>query len=115
VTLVLWSVNGEVGPPNRRPFQIPAPCAKPLCPFALAVFPLMRSLVSRSALRGLMTLRPVLPGRCAVAVSYLYDNLLDLRSAYPGEGWQPLRRLTQKQPSLNPCAPKATRRTAYVS
>jgi hypothetical protein len=67
------------------------------------------------ALRGLIALRPVLPGRCAVAISYLYDNLLDLDNAYPGEDWRPLQRLTKTQPSLNPCAPKATRRTAYVS
>jgi hypothetical protein len=58
---------------------------------------------------------PVLPGRCAVAVSYLYDNLLDLHNAYPGEDWQPLRHLTKTQPSLNTCGAEATGRTAYVS
>ena len=76
---------------------------------------LYREFAAGMALRGLTTLHPVLPGRCAVAVSYLYDNLLDLHAAYQGEDWQPLRRLTKKQPSLNSCAPKATRRTAYVS
>ena len=76
---------------------------------------LYRAFAADMALRGLTTLRPVLPGRCAVAVSYLYDNLLDLYHAYPGEDWRPLRRVTKKQPSLNPCAPKATRRTVYVS
>ncbi len=76
---------------------------------------LYRAVAAGMALRGLMTLRPILPGRCTVAVSYLYDNLLDLDNAYPGEDWQPLRRLTKKQPSLNRCAPRGTPQTAYVS
>ena len=76
---------------------------------------LYRAFAAGMALRGLITLHPVLPGPCAVAISYLYDNLLDLHNAYPKEDWRPLRRFTKKQPSLNPCAPKTTRRTAYVS
>jgi hypothetical protein len=66
------------------------------------------------ALSGLIRLHPVLPGRCATAVSYLYDNLLDLHDAYPGEDWQPLRRLIAKQPSLDVCAPRASQRLTYV-
>jgi hypothetical protein len=76
---------------------------------------LYRSFAADMALRGLTSLHPVVPARCAVAVSYLYDNLLDLYNAYPGEDWRPLQHLIKKQPSLRPCAPKAMRRMAYVS
>lgn len=67
-----------------------------------------RAFAAYMGLSALISLHPVRPGRCATAVSYLYDNLLDLHDAYPGEDWRPLRRLIRKQPSLSVCAPKAT-------
>ena len=67
-----------------------------------------RSFAAHMGLSGLMSLHPIRPGRCATAVSYLYDNLLDLHDAYPGEEWRPLRRLIRKQPPLSVCSPKAT-------
>ena len=69
---------------------------------------LYRSFAANMGLTALLNLHPVQPGRCATAVSYLYDNLLDLHDAYPGEDWRPLRRLVRIQPSLRACAPKAT-------
>jgi hypothetical protein len=75
---------------------------------------LYRSFAAYMGLNGLTSLHPVGPGRCATAVSYLYDNLLDLHHALPGEDWRPLRRLIRKQPSLSVCAPRATARVTYV-
>lgn len=69
-----------------------------------------RHFAASLALSGLTQLHPIRPGRCAVAISYLYDNLLDLADAYPGEDWRPLRRLVRKQPSLGVCAPKPVKR-----
>src|SRR5581483_321198 len=74
-----------------------------------------RSFAAELGLSGLTTLHPIRRGRCAIAISYLYDNLLDLAHAYPGEDWQPLRRLVRKQPSLQVCAPKAHPRPTYVA
>jgi hypothetical protein len=48
-----------------------------------------------------MELHRLLPGRCTVAVSYLYDNLLDLYHAYDGEDWGPLRRAVATEPSAS--------------
>jgi hypothetical protein len=76
---------------------------------------LYRSFAANMALQHLMSLRPILPGRCAGAIVYLYDNLRDLLDAYPGESWQPLRRLIAKQPSLLVCAPRPSGpRSVYV-
>ena len=75
---------------------------------------LYRSFAAYMGLSGLMSLHPILPGRCATAVSYLYDNLLDLHDAYPGEDWRPLRRLIRKQPPLSACAPKTIPNVTYV-
>jgi hypothetical protein len=75
---------------------------------------LYRSFAAYMGLTALLNLHPVRPGRCATAVSYLYDNLLDLHDAYPGEDWRPLRRLIRKQPPLSVCAPKPTPRVTYV-
>lgn len=61
-------------------------------------------------LSELVTIHPLGPGRCATAVIYLYDNLLDLHDATPGENWTPLRRLVAKEPSINACAPRERRR-----
>ena len=75
---------------------------------------LYRSFAAYMGLTALLGLHPVRPGRCATAVSYLYDNLLDLHDAYPGEDWRPLRRLIRKQPPLSVCAPKPTPHATYV-
>ena len=76
---------------------------------------LYRSFAAYMGLSGLITLHPVKGGRCAIAVSYLYDNLLDLHDAYSGENWRPLRRLIRKQPPLAACAPKTAAHLTYVS
>lgn len=73
-----------------------------------------RAFAAYVGLSGLVSLHPVLRGQCATAVSYLYDNLLDLRQAYPGEDWRPLRRLIRTQPPLSACAPKVTHGVTYV-
>ena len=73
-----------------------------------------RSFAAYMGLTALLNLHPVRPGRCATAVSYLYDNLLDLHDAYPGEDWRPLRRLIRTQPSPRVCAPQATPHITYV-
>ncbi len=74
-----------------------------------------RGFAAYMGLSGLTRLHPIRHGRCAIAVSYLYDNLLDLAHAYPGEAWQPLRRLIRKQPALSVCAPTAVKHVTYVS
>ena len=73
-----------------------------------------RSFAAYMGLTALLHLHPVRPGRCATAVSYLYDNLLDLHDAYPGEDWRPLRHLIRKQPSPRVCAPNATPHITYL-
>jgi hypothetical protein len=73
-----------------------------------------RSFAASMGLSGLMSLHPIRPGRCATAISYLYDNLLDLHDAYPGEDWRPLQRLIRKQPPLSVCAPKLSRHATYL-
>jgi hypothetical protein len=74
-----------------------------------------RSFAAYMGLTALLHLHPVRPGRCAIAISYLYDNLLDLHNAYAGENWRPLRRLIRTQPLLNVCAPMATVRVTHVA
>jgi hypothetical protein len=64
-----------------------------------------RAFAAYMGLSALVQLRHRLRGRCAIAVSYLYDNLLDLQDAYTGEDWMPLRRAVATQPSLQVCAP----------
>jgi hypothetical protein len=54
-------------------------------------------------------IQPLAPGRCQVALTYLYGNLLDLREAHPGENWAPLRRFVAKEPSIRACAPRRAR------
>jgi hypothetical protein len=73
-----------------------------------------RSFAAYMGLTALLRLHPVRPGRCATAISYLYDNLLDLHDAYPGENWRPLRRLIHKQPPLRVCAPNTTPHVTYL-
>jgi hypothetical protein len=57
-------------------------------------------------LKELTSIHPLGPGPCATAVIYLYNNLLDLDNAQPGESWNPLRRLVAKEPTINACAPR---------
>ncbi|MGZ4331060.1 MAG: hypothetical protein ACXVXL_24020 [Solirubrobacteraceae bacterium] len=65
-----------------------------------------RAFAAYLGLTELVSIRSFAPGRCATAVTDLYDNLLDLENAYPGENWNPLRRAVAKQPSIHACAPR---------
>jgi hypothetical protein len=69
-----------------------------------------RSFSAFLGLSELVTIHPLAPGPCATAVVYLYNNLLDLHNAEPGENWNPLRRAVAKEPSIRACAPRAPRR-----
>ena len=69
-----------------------------------------RAFAASLGLRELVSIHPLAPGRCATAVTYLYDNLLDLENAYPGENWNPLRRAVAKEPSIHACAPRPSTR-----
>ena len=69
-----------------------------------------RSFAAFLGLSELITIHPLGPGRCATAVIYLYNNLLDLHDAVAGENWNPLRRLVAKEPSIRACAPQEPRR-----
>jgi hypothetical protein len=68
-----------------------------------------RSFAGFLGLSQLEMIQPLAPGRCQVALTYLYGNLLDLRDAEPGENWAPLRRLVAKEPSIRACAPRRAR------
>jgi hypothetical protein len=65
-----------------------------------------RAFAAYLGLSELVSIHPLGPGRCAIAVTYLYDNLLDLENAYRRENWNPLRRAVAKQPSIHACAPR---------
>lgn len=69
-----------------------------------------RAFAASLGLSELVSIHPLAPGRCATAVTYLYDNLLDLENAYPGENWNPLRRAVAKEPSIRACAPRPSTR-----
>jgi hypothetical protein len=64
-----------------------------------------RAFSASLGLTELTTIHPLGPGPCATAVVYLYNNLLDLDNAQPGEKWAPLRHLVAKEPSIAACAP----------
>jgi hypothetical protein len=135
VTIVMLALTGTSPPTTRRQPPRDTVAYTPRTPHldaadwvilenairlrAMALAPgrtaLYRSFAAYMGLSALSTLHPVLPGRCATAVSYLYDNLLDLHHAYPGEDWRPLRRLIRTQPSLSVCAPRSAPRFKYVS
>lgn len=68
-----------------------------------------RAFAAFLGLKELVTIHPLRPGRCATAVIYLYDNLLDLQDATQGENWNPLRHAVAKEPSLRACAPAQPR------
>ena len=65
-----------------------------------------RAFAAYLGLTELVSIHPLKPGRCATAVTYLYNNLLDLENAYPGENWNPLRRAVANEPSTHACAPR---------
>ncbi len=65
-----------------------------------------RSLAGYLGLSQLEMIQPLAPGRCQVALTYLYGNLLDLRDAEPGENWTPLHRFVANEPSIRACAPR---------
>ena len=69
-----------------------------------------RAFAASLGLSELVSIHPLAPGRCATAVTYLYNNLLDLDNAYPGENWNPLRRAVAKEPSIHACAPRPSTR-----
>ena len=69
-----------------------------------------RAFAGYLGLSELVTIHPLAPGRCATAVIYLYNNLLDLENAYPGESWGPLRRLVAREPSIRACGPRRVNR-----
>ncbi len=65
-----------------------------------------RSFAGFLGLSQLEMIQPLAPGRCQVALTYLYGNLLDLRDAQPGENWAPLRRFVGREPTIRACAPR---------
>jgi hypothetical protein len=68
-----------------------------------------RAFAASLGLTDLVSIHPLAPGRCRTAVTDLYNNLLDLENAYPGEKWGPLRRAVAKEPSIDACAPRPSR------
>src|SRR5690349_9066117 len=54
----------------------------------------------------LASIHPLAPGRCLTAVTYLFNNLLDLENAFPCENWDPLRRAVATEPSIRACRPR---------
>lgn len=70
-----------------------------------------RAFAAVLGLRQLVSIHPLAPGRCRTAVIDLYNNLLDLENAYPGEKWGPLRRAVANEPSIDACAPRRSRQT----
>jgi hypothetical protein len=71
--------------------------------------PHFRSFAAFLGLTELVTIHPLAAGPCATAVIYLYNNLLDLQDASPGENWNPLRRAVAREPSIRACAPRPPR------
>jgi hypothetical protein len=71
--------------------------------------PHFRAFAAFLGLSELVSLHPLAAGRCATAVIYLYDNLLDLQDASQGENWNPLRRAVAREPSIRSCAPRQPR------
>ena len=74
-----------------------------LAPHRTAHFRAFAGFMGLNQLRGI---RPLAPGPCRRALTYLYGNLLDLQDAHPGENWTPLRRLVAREPSIRACAPR---------
>ncbi len=68
-----------------------------------------RAFAAVLGLSELVSIHHITPGRCLTAVTDLYNNLLDLENAYPGEDWGPLRRAVAKEPPIDSCAPRPPR------
>ncbi|MFZ1993377.1 MAG: hypothetical protein WAU75_04650 [Solirubrobacteraceae bacterium] len=68
-----------------------------------------RAFAAVLGLGELVSIHHLAPGRCLTAVTAVYDNLLDLENAYPGENWGPLRRAVAKEASIDACAPRPPR------
>lgn len=68
-----------------------------------------RAFAASLGLTELVSIHPLAPGRCRTAVTDLYNNLLDLENAHPGEKWGPLRRAVANEPSIDACAPRPSR------
>lgn len=73
-----------------------------------------RAFAANLGLSELVSIHPLARGRCATAVTYLYNNLLDLENAYPGENWTPLRRAVAREPSIQACAPRRAKPVGRV-
>lgn len=73
--------------------------------------PRFRAYAAFLGLTQLASVHPPGPGPCLISVIYLRNNLLDLENAYPGENWDPLRRIVAKEPSIRACAPRPSRRS----
>ncbi len=108
---ITWNVRGRPARPNRADWERIRAAAGlrrlALAPHRSAHF---RAYAAFLGLSELTTIRPLGPGPCATAVTYLYDNLLDLQDASPGENWNPLHRLVAKEPPIRACAPPQSRR-----
>ncbi len=83
-----------------------------LAPHRTAEF---RAFAGYLGLSELYSIRPLAPGPCVIALTYLRNNLLDLENAYPGENWDPLRRAVAKEPSIQACAPRPAKRHAGLA
>jgi hypothetical protein len=96
--------------PNRADWEKIKTAAR-LCTMALAPHRTarFRAFAANLGLTELISIHPLARGPCATAVIYLYNNLLDLDNAYPGENWTPLRRAVAKEPSIDACAPRPSR------
>ncbi|HEX3978422.1 MAG TPA: hypothetical protein VHW96_19280 [Solirubrobacteraceae bacterium] len=108
---ITWNVRGRPPRPNRADWERIRAAAGlrrlALAPHRSAHF---RAYAAGLGLSELTTIRPLGPGPCATAVTYLYDNLLDLHQAAPGENWSPLRRLVAQAPPIRACAPPQSKR-----
>jgi hypothetical protein len=108
---ITWTKPGRRTRPDRADWQkIQAAAGSrriALEPHRSAHF---RAFAAFLGLSELVDIQPLGPGPCATAVTYLYDNLLDLHDAYDGENWNPLRRAVAKEPSIRACAPRQPRR-----
>ncbi len=108
---ITWTVPGRPTRPDKADWQRIRAAAHArhlaLEPHHTAHF---RAFAAFLGLSELTTIHPLSPGACATAVTFLYDNLLDLENATTGENWNPLRRLVAKGPSIRACAPPQPRR-----
>jgi hypothetical protein len=62
------------------------------------------------AIKALMTIHPLAPGRCASFVNRTYDELRDFLDAQPGENWAPMVAVVHHDPPVTVCrAPRRVR------